>query len=198
MLVAACALAASFLPVGTARAADLEVPDGYVLQVLDATDGRVARPRDWHYRAQATANGRIWTIAAEDPAGPWDTGWRMQLFVNVKNDPDWDTRRIARLIADNKRREVARVLSDSCSDQPGGDFQRICLDVIEERQVGQERRRYRVVYSVFRSDHYPFVAVTSFGAPEAQWEAVQPILRAMQPVQVIGPNFGKGAPAPRQ
>lgn len=57
------------------------VPDGYVLQPLDPTDGKIARPKGWFYKSEGTASGWLWTISAEGPSkGIYETGLRMQLL----------------------------------------------------------------------------------------------------------------------
>jgi len=53
----------------------LVAPEGYVLQVLGATDGRIAMPKDRFYTNHATPSGWLWTFSAEDPkAGEYQTG----------------------------------------------------------------------------------------------------------------------------
>jgi hypothetical protein len=61
----------------------LVVPEGFVVQVLGATDGRIAMPKNWFYTNRGTPSGWLWTFAAEDPAkGEYETGLRIQLFVS--------------------------------------------------------------------------------------------------------------------
>jgi hypothetical protein len=63
----------------------LVVPEGYVLQVLGATDGRIARPKDWFYTNHGTPSGWLWTFSAEEPkAGEYETGLRIQMFMQVE------------------------------------------------------------------------------------------------------------------
>ena len=63
-----------------------DIPAGYVLQHLDASDGKIAKPKDWFYHSSGTPSGLLYTFSAEDPSkngGNYETGFRIQLFVGV-------------------------------------------------------------------------------------------------------------------
>ena len=41
---------------------DFTAPEGFEVQVLDPTDGRIAKPLGWHYVSKGTHSGWLWTL----------------------------------------------------------------------------------------------------------------------------------------
>lgn len=167
------------------------IPEGYVLQHLDPTDGKIAKPRDWFYASKGTPSGWMWTLSAEDSSnGVYETGLRIQMLVAVEKTTKRTTEDFAKNFLQQKRNST-KVLSD-CPASDQGQFKRQCLEVIENIQRPEGVRAYHILYSVFWGKNLDMVVVNTFGAPEEKWEAVRPVSDVMAHVEVIGPNFGKG------
>ena len=83
---------------------DFLIPDGYVLQRLDPTDGRIAKPKDWFYESSGTQSGWLWTLSAEDPSkGGYETGLRIQLLVGIEKVTKHSTEIFAQSFLQQKR-----------------------------------------------------------------------------------------------
>ena len=46
---------------------EILVPQGYELQILEPTGGKIARPKGWFYTEQYQASGYTWKLSKEDP-----------------------------------------------------------------------------------------------------------------------------------
>jgi hypothetical protein len=196
---AAAVCAAILLSVALARAAEqpsppagsspIFVPDGYVLQKLDVTDGSIARPKDWYYDNHGTPSGWLWTISKEDPSkGPFQTGLHIQLFAGFKK-----YNMTALGFAQDffqRTRQKDTVLSD-CPVTHFGQFDRQCLEVLEDNTEPTGPKRYHIQYSVFWTPDADMAVITTFGAPEDDWETIKPIAQVMSAFVIFGRNFGK-------
>lgn len=169
---------------------DFTVPEGYVLQRLEATDGRIARPKDWFYTNGGTPSGWVWTFSKEDPSkGGYETGFRIQLLVGIKEK----TGQSPEAFAQNfllKKKLSAKVIKD-CPTDTQDDFMRQCLEVIEDIQRPKGMTTYHILYSVFWGRKLDMVVVNTLGAPEEEWQSIIPINDVMSHVVLIGPNLGK-------
>jgi hypothetical protein len=164
------------------------VPEGYVLQHLEVTDGKIAMPKNWFYHSGGTASGWLWTFSKEDPAkGPYETGLSIQLIAGVEKKTKQPSENFAKVFLD-KKRSSAKVLKD-CAPVEQGDFKLQCLEVIEDVQEPNGVKSFHILYSV--SWGMDMVVINTFGAPPEQWESVKPIADVMANIELIGPNFGK-------
>lgn len=169
---------------------ELPVPDGYVLQHLDPTDGRIAKPKDWYYTSRGTPSGWLWTLSAEDPSkGFYETGLRIQLLVGVNKGTKRSTKAFAQGILQQKRKSTKVVGETVPVDQ--GDFIRQCLEVVETIEIPDGPKEFHIVYSVFWGKNLDMVVVSTFGTPEKNWQTFSPVSKAMAIIDIIGPNFGK-------
>jgi hypothetical protein len=167
----------------------LVVPEGYVLQVLGATDGRIAMPKGWFYSNHATPSGWQWTFAAEDPnAGEYETGLRIQMFVQVEEKLQRSRESFAKGFLE-QRRKAARVLKD-CPVQDFGSFKRQCLEVLEDIEEPSGKKQFHILYTVMWLKDMDIVAVSTFGAPPEQWDAVANITNVMSEFILIGKHPG--------
>lgn len=172
-------------------AQSISVPDGYVLQPLEPTDGVIARPKDWLYLYRPTQSGWMWTISAEDPSKWYDTGWRTQVLIGVESG----TKRPRADFANNflqQKRASSQVLRD-CAPGEQGAFIRACLEVVEDIKTPTGNRKFRVLYSVFWGQQIDMVAITTAGTPEQNWDNVRPIFEVMQGFVLVGANFADRA-----
>lgn len=169
---------------------DFPVPEGYVLQRLDPTDGRIARPKEWFYASGGTPSGWLWTLSAEDPSkGGYETGLRIQLLVGVEKGTKGSTEAFAQNFLRQKR-ESAKVVGE-CPAVDQGQFKRQCLEVIESIQRPRGPATFHVLYSVFWGKKLDMVVVNTFGAPEEKWQSVASASKVMANVEVIGTNYGR-------
>lgn len=167
----------------------LVVPEGYVLQVLGATDGRIAMPKDWFYSNHATPSGWLWTFAAENPsAGEYETGLRIQMFVRVEESLKRSREAFATGFLEQKRKS-ARVLKD-CPVQDFGSFKRQCIEVLEDVAQASGQKQFHILYSVMWLKDMDIVAVSTFGAPADKWDAVANVSRVMSEFILIGKHPG--------
>jgi len=172
---------------------DIFVPNGFVLQPLDPTDGKIARPKGWYYSSGGTPSGWMWTISEEDSSkGGYETGLRMQLLVGVQKETHHSTEEFALNFLQQKR-AITTVLRE-CQTTDQGEFKRQCLEVLEEIEGPHGKIRYHILYSVFWGKEMDMVFLNTFGAPEQKWESVRNISDTMSHVVLIGPNFGKNLP----
>jgi len=165
------------------------VPEGYVLQVLGATDGRIAMPKGWHYSNGATPGGWLWTFSAEDPtAGEYETGMRIQMFVKVEESLKRSRESFATGFLQGKRK-ASKVLREwPVTDF--GSFKRQGIEVLEDLKEPSGIKRFHLIYSVMWLKNMDIVAVSTFGAPELKWESVADVSRVMSEFILIGQKPG--------
>jgi hypothetical protein len=170
-------------------ASPIVVPDGYVLQKLDVTDGSIARPNDWYYDNHGTPSGWLWTISKEDPSkGPFQTGLHIQLFAGFKKYNITPLGFAQDFFQRTRQKDT--VVSD-CPVSHFGQFDRQCLEVLEDNTQPTGPKRYHIQYSVIWTPDGDMAIITTFGAPEEDWDSVKPIAQVMSAFVIIGRNFGK-------
>jgi len=129
---------------GTSQAfgAELEVPPGFVVQILEPIGGKIARPKEWFYSEQHQPSTLRWTLSKEDPAlGPYETGMRVQLFIGVEKGTGKTPRQFVSDIV-KSRKAAGRVLSE-CPPENQGLFTRVCLET-EEHLPAMGSRLFRL------------------------------------------------------
>jgi len=61
------------------------LPEGYTLQILEPTLGKIARPNGWFYAERDMPAGYLWTISREDPEkGQYLVGEHIQVFMKME------------------------------------------------------------------------------------------------------------------
>jgi hypothetical protein len=175
---------------GASAATTIEVPEGFVLQRLDATDGRIAKPRDWFYSSAGTPSGWVWTLSKEDPAkGPYKTGMKIQMLLGVEKGTGESRERFALNFIDEKRASTKLIVD--CPKEDIGEFFRQCIEVLEDLQVGGKAVPFRILYSVMWGKTMDMVVMSTFGAPPDAWNELAPTANRMSKFMLIGPDFGK-------
>jgi hypothetical protein len=179
------------LALATARAEDFPAPPpGFRTQVMDATDGRINMPLDWSYKSGGTSDGWLWTFAKDrTETGAYDTGFSIQLFLDVKQKAKSSPESLALQFLQGKR-SSAKVVRDCPREEIPG-YSRQCMETSEELQRGPQTRTFRLLYSVFWSNKRDQVIVTTFGAPETDWAKLVDTVNTMSAFQLIGPNLGR-------
>lgn len=166
----------------------LNVPEGYVLQLLEETDGKIARPIDWFYTSEETPSGLLWILSAEDPSkGSYETGMRIQLLSGMEKHIKKSAHAFAQDFIEKKRKSTAVVRE--CPETNQGLFTRQCLEVIEALERPSGTNSFHIVYSVFWDNNLDSVVITTFGTPQDKWEEVKKISEVMSSFELIGPNF---------
>ncbi|MCW5198655.1 hypothetical protein VU06_02775 [Desulfobulbus sp. F3] len=169
---------------------DLPIPEGYILQYLDPTDGRIAKPKDWYYTSRGTQSGWLWTLSSENPAkGFYETGLRIQLLLGVKHVTKRSTKEFAQDFLEQKRKTTKVICEHEPVDQ--GDFTRQCLEVMETLNLPEGPVVFHILYSVFWGKEMDMVLLSTFGTPEEKWQDYMSVSKIMATFDLIGPNFGK-------
>lgn len=180
---------ATVAPATTAPAPDA-TPAGFERQVLDVTKGEILRPAGWHYSWFSTQHAIIWTVSREDAGkGAYDTGMRIQFVPAVKASAGQTPEQVARGFLSGKAAS-AKVVRQ-CEEKANGDFRLVCLETSEPSAT--PGKNFRILYSVSWSNERDWFVITTFGAPEAEWEALRPTIDAMSRFVLIGEGFGKAA-----
>jgi hypothetical protein len=165
------------------------IPDGYVLQKLDVTNGSIARPKDWYYANHGTPSGWLWTISKEDPSkGAFQTGMHIQMFVGLKQANLTPQGFVQGFLQRTRQKDT--VLSD-CPMTEIGSFDRQCLEVLEDNTEPTGPKRYHIQYAAFWAPQGDMVVISTFGAPEDDWEIVKPIAQVMSAFVIIGRSLGR-------
>ncbi len=177
LLVAAVAL----LP--APAAAEVVVPPGYELQVLDTTQGRIAKPKGWFYVHRADKFSLHWVLSKEDTrlGQGYRTGFRIQFTPAATQAAKMPPAQfVERFIA--QKQGSAQVV-DQCAATRQGQFQRRCLETVEDG--------FHILYSLFWSEELDALVVTTFGAPAGEWEQARRIADRMNEFELLGADFWK-------
>jgi len=166
------------------------VPDGYVLQVLTATDGRIAMPKNWFYTNTGTPSGWMWTFSAEDPkkTGEYETGLRLQVFFQYEKKTKQPRENFAQRLIAEKRNSI-KVIKE-CPILDFGSFRRQCIEVIENIKQPSGVKPFHILYSVMWLKDMDVIALSTFGSPDSKWESVASISKVMSEFTLIGEHPG--------
>lgn len=160
------------------HAAD-KTPEGYVMQVMEPTGGKILRPEGWHYHEGHRETSWSWTISREDTNGgkdPYDTGVRIQTFMGVEKGTGDTPEAFVRGFIEGKKKSAEKV-HRSCEATGQGMFTRICTEVTEGD--------YRILYSGFWGNDMDIVVISISGAKVAEWEKYTEIFDKMSAFELI-------------
>jgi hypothetical protein len=163
--------------------ADIVIPPGYELQILDTTKGRIAKPRGWFYLHRSDKFSLHWVISKEDMklGGGYHTGLRIQFTPNASQAAKVAPAQfVERFIA---QKQQAAEVKRTCPTTKIAQFQRRCLETVEGA--------YRILYSLFWSEELDAIVVTTFGAPIGDWEQASQIADRMNEFELLGEDFWK-------
>jgi hypothetical protein len=163
--------------IGTAMFAEDVVPDGFVLQILEPTGGKIVRPKDWFYAERHGGPSYTWIISKEDvEKGPYDTGVRIQTIVGVEKGTGKTPKQfVMDFIA--KKKKVAKQIYDECEPKDQGLFTRVCLQT--------EEGPYRILYSAFWANGSDIVVVLTAGTKTEEWGKYSEIFDQMSNFELI-------------
>lgn len=166
----------------------INVPDGFVLQVMEPLGGKIARPSDWFYSENHQGPSFTWILSKEDSRkGRYETGVRIQTLVGVQKGTGRSPKDFVLGFIEGKRKEASRVIK-SCVAKDQGLFTRVCLET--------EEGDYHILYSAFwGNDNLDVVLVSTAGAKKADWPTYAPIFDTMGSFELIDMDrFEKGPP----
>ncbi len=167
-----------FLMVGSLHAED-EVPEGFVMQVMEPTGGKILRPEGWFYYEGHRERSWMWTISKEDTHGgkdSYDTGVRIQAFAGVQESTGKSPQAFVKEFVAPKRTAADKVHKD-CDDVDQGLFTRTCIEVTEGD--------YRILYSVFWGNNIDIAVISIAGAKAADWGANSKFFDTMSAFELI-------------
>lgn len=166
------------LMIGTLPAAE-EVPEGFVMQVMEPTGGKILRPKGWFYNEGHHESAWMWTISKEDThdgEDPYDTGVRIQTFIKVQEETGQSPELFVKEFVAEKRKAADKV-HKHCDEIDQGMFTRMCLEVTEGD--------YRILYSVFWGNGIDMAVISIAGAKTADWKANSKFFDAMSAFELI-------------
>lgn len=176
------------------HASDVNVPEGYVLQRLEVTDGQIAMPRGWHYRSSGTRTGWLYTFSKERPDPTYETGLRIQTLMDVEKNTKRTKEEFVNSNIEAKRKGVIEVVRECKEPTDAGFFMRKCFEVIENIRLGNDPPKpFRILYTFSWAKTMDMVVVNTFGVPAEKWDECKDVSQVMGHVILIGPNLGKNA-----
>jgi hypothetical protein len=85
------------------------VPEGYELQELKPTGGKILRPKGWFYTEAHKEHAFMWTVSKENPeGGSYETGVRIQCFVGVEEITGKSPKEFVRSFLDCKKKTTKK------------------------------------------------------------------------------------------
>lgn len=155
------------------------VPDGFVMQVLEPTGGKIVRPEKWFYCEGHREHAFMWTISKEDTVEgkfPYDTGVRIQAFAGILEATGQSPEDFIRGFF-AKTKGKADVVHKTCEATDQGLFTRICLEVTEGE--------YRILYSLFWGNGMDMAVISIAGAKREDWDLYSDTFNRMSSFELI-------------
>ena len=166
------------LMIGGLHAAD-EVPEGFVMQIMEPTGGKILRPKGWFYNEGHREKSWMWTISKENTHGgkdSYDTGVRIQAFAGVQEGAGKSPEVFVKEFVVQKKKAADKVHKE-CDAVDQGLFTRTCIEVTEGD--------YRILYSVFWGNDIDIAVISIAGAKTADWDANSKFFDAMSAFELI-------------
>lgn len=91
------------------------LPEGFVLQILEPTGGKILRPKDWFYSEGHRGPVYMWTLSREDQRKEkgYTTGVRIQVFNDVLNGTGKTAKQFILDFIASKKQEAIEILKTS-------------------------------------------------------------------------------------
>ncbi|MFK5921472.1 MAG: hypothetical protein QM496_04790 [Verrucomicrobiota bacterium] len=159
--------------------ADDKIPDGFVMQVMEPTGGKILRPKGWFYFEGHRENSWMWTISKEDTHGgrdSYDTGVRIQVFAGVQEGTGKSPEVFVKNFIAQKKKSSDKV-HKNCDAVDQGLFTRTCIEVTEGD--------YRILYSAFWSNNTDIAIISIAGAKSVDWDANSKFFDTMSTFELI-------------
>lgn len=152
-----------------------------VMQTLEPTGGKIARPKEWYYSESHGTGHFRWILSREDTrsGGAYTTGVTIQTYLGVQARTGRSAKQFVTDYFSTKAKQ-ANVLN-ICKEQDQGLFVRVCLET--------EEGQYRVLYSGFWGSNGMDVAVVSTaGTKKSLWKKYESTFNAMSSFELIDMN----------
>jgi len=144
------------------------IPEGYDLQELKPTGGKIPRPKGWFYAEDHSEHAFMWTISKEDPKkGSYETGVRIQCFAGVQEITGKSPREFVLSFVEGKSK-ASKVISRR-PEQTQGLFTRIGIEIEETVTVNKKQTTYRMLYSCFWGNEVDMVTIVTSGTTPDLW-----------------------------
>jgi len=167
---------------------EIEIPEGYELQMLEPLGGKIAKPKGWFCYGGMTESGCMWVISKEKTnQGEYDTGLRIQGEWKIKERIGKTAEASANNFLDLKKRQT--VVVRECETTSVSPFLRRCVEVEEDVERGKSKRKFHVVYSALWSNDMDMVVITTFGAPVEEWCTARDISEVMARFQLLDMDY---------
>jgi hypothetical protein len=153
------------------------IPEGFTLQILGPTGGKILKPKDWFYTESHQGPSLTWILSKEDAnIGKYDTGVRIQAIVGIKEKTGISAEESLRKYLLSKK-EGAKKLFHECEPKDQGLFTNMCIHV--------EEGPYRIFYSIFWSNDLDIAIIMTGGAKLEDWGKYEKIFEKMGHFRLI-------------
>ncbi|QBG47130.1 hypothetical protein EGM51_06865 [Verrucomicrobia bacterium S94] len=151
------------------------VPEGYVIQLLEPLGGKILRPEGWYYSENHGGPQFCWIISQEDSSSaPYKTGMKIQMFAGIEKGTGKSPEEFCTSFLKAKA-DSTKVITEFPKEKQGK-FTRQGIEV--------EEGPYHIIYSTFwmNSD----IAVISIsGTPKERWEEYKDTFQIMGGFELI-------------
>ncbi|MDA0811095.1 MAG: hypothetical protein O3C21_01695 [Verrucomicrobia bacterium] len=155
------------------------IPEGFMLQIMEPTGGKILRPKDWFYHEGSGETSWLWTISKEDTNGGnagYETGMRIQAFTGVVEGTGKTPEQFVKDFFMEKKNAATKI-HKVCDQSNQGLFSRTCIEVTEGD--------YRILYSLFWGNTIDIAVISIAGAKAEDWEANTETFDTMSEFELI-------------
>ena len=174
-----------------AAAKEINVPEGFVRQSLEASGGEIARPEGWVCVQTPVETGYTWTVSKEDSAkGPFETGYRIQVLSDFKPADGKTLEEFGNAFL-NSKKSVKVIAEFPLATQ--GPFLKKGVEVEEPITENGKTTTYHIIYTFAWSDRMEAAVITSSGTTSEKWQEYQKTFQVMDGFQLLDPKkFSSG------
>jgi len=160
-----------------------DVPDGFMLQILEPTGGKIFRPIGWTYQEAHTSNAYNWIISKEDPdLKPIQTSVRVVWYLKTEKQFEKAPKKFINDFIAEKVATADKVIK-ICEPEEMYLFTRVCLET--------EEGPNHILYSLFwegdasgsNSTGMAFMMIKT--AKKADWSHYLPTFDQIPSVELI-------------
>jgi hypothetical protein len=153
------------------------IPEGFTIQVLEPTGGKILKPKDWFYNESHQKNNLTWIISKEDASiSRYDTGVRIQTIIGIKEKTGISAEESLRKHLASKK-EGAKQIFHECEPTERGLFKNMCIHV--------EEGPYRIFYSIFWSNEMDIAVIMTGGTKLEDWDKYKETFGKMSHFELI-------------
>lgn len=156
-----------------------EIPEGFVMQDMEPSGGKILRPKDWFYVEGHRANVWMWTISKEDTKNGeigYDTGVRIQAMLDVEKKTGKSPKVFIEEFFEQKKKSAAKV-HKVIEPIDQGIMTRIGIEVTQGD--------HRIMYSLFWGNEIDLVVISIAGTEVANWDKHSETFNTMSVFELI-------------